>query len=103
VRTLTNADNGATVQIKVGDRIALALQAPTGSDPWDVAPTDAHILMSVPNPAAAAARGVTLRAFLAAGPGQATIMATDRVHCDATQGACAGSVQDFRVTVVVTP
>jgi hypothetical protein len=103
VRTITNADNGATVQIKVGDRIALVLQASTGFDPWDVAPTDAHILMSVPNPAAAAARGVTLRAYLAAGPGQATIMATDRIHCDTTQGACAGAIQDFHVTVVITP
>ena len=102
-RTITNADNGMTVQIKVGDRIALVLQAPTGFDPWDVAPPDPHILMPVPNPAAAAARGVTLRAFLAAGPGQTTIMATDRVHCDTTQGACAGAIQGFRVTVVVTP
>lgn len=102
-RTITNADNGATVQIKVGDRIALALQAPTGFDPWDVAPPDAHVLMPVPNPAAAAARGVTLRAFLAAGPGQTTIMAMDRIHCDTTQGACAGAIQDFHVTVVVTP
>lgn len=102
-RTITNADNGATVQIKVGDRIALALQAPTGFDPWDVAPPDAHILMSVPNPAAAAARGVTLRAFLAVGPGQTTIMATDRIACDTTQGACGGAIQGLRVTVIVTP
>ncbi|MGI8690137.1 MAG: hypothetical protein ACR2M3_16290 [Thermomicrobiales bacterium] len=101
-RTITNADDWGTIQIKVGDRIALALQAPTGSDPWEVALPDAQILMPVPNPAAAAVQGVTLRAFLAVGPGQAAITAQDRIHCVAGQ-ACAGAIRAFRVTIIVAP
>lgn len=101
-RTITNADDGGTIQIKVGDRIALALQSPAGSDPWEVALPDAQILMPVPNPAAAVVQGVTLRAFLAVGPGQAAITAQDRIHCAAGQ-ACAGAIRAFRVTIVVAP
>ncbi|MHB8647185.1 MAG: hypothetical protein ACYDAR_15470 [Thermomicrobiales bacterium] len=101
-RTITNADNGGTVQIHVGDRISLALTAPSGSDPWQVASPDPQILKSVPHPGAAAVQGVTLQAFLAVGPGQAAIMATDRIHCTAGQ-SCAGAIQGFRVTVIVAP
>lgn len=101
-RTITNADDGGMVQIKVGDRIALALQAPVGSDPWEVALPDAQVLMPVPNPAAAAVQGVTLRAFRAVGPGQVAITAQDRLHCVAGQ-ACAGAIRAFRVTIVVAP
>jgi len=102
VRTITNADDGGTIQITVGDRIALALKAPTGSDPWEVALPDAQILMPVPNPAAAVVRGVTLRAFLAVGPGQAAIMAQVHIHCVSGQ-PCAGAIRAFRMTIVVVP
>src|SRR5579859_3767872 len=34
--TLTNADDGKTVQVKVGDMIHLALQAPEGYKNWEV-------------------------------------------------------------------
>ncbi|MCA1667265.1 MAG: hypothetical protein LC793_07675 [Thermomicrobia bacterium] len=119
VRTITNADDGGTIRITVGDRIALALTAPTGFDPWEVALPDAQVLMPVPNPAAAAVRGVTLRAFLAVGPGQSAqgvtlraflavgpgqsaIMAQDHMHCVSGQ-PCAGAIRAFRMTIVVVP
>ncbi len=102
VRTITNADDGGTIQITVGDRIALALTASTGFDPWEVALPDAQVLMPVPNPAAAAVRGVTLRAFLAVGPGQSAIMAQDHIHCVSVQ-PCAGAIRAFRMTIVVVP
>jgi hypothetical protein len=97
--TITNADNGATVQVAVGDDVSLALRVPPGADPWQVQQPDPQVLAPIPNPAAAAV-GVTLRAFRAASPGQATIAAESRPHCDAG-GACPGAIQGFRVTVVV--
>jgi hypothetical protein len=96
---ITNADNGATVQVAVGDDVSLDLRVPPGADPWQVQQPDPQVLAPIPNPAAAAV-GVTLRAFRAASPGQATIAAESRPHCDAG-GACPGAIQGFRVTVVV--
>ncbi len=98
-RTLTDADNGATIPVAVGDQIALTLQVPPGSDPWQVEPPDTRVLVPIPNPAAAAV-GVTLRAYRAAGPGQAAISATSRPHCD-PGAACPGLIRGFRVTVIV--
>jgi hypothetical protein len=98
--TLTNADAGSTVHIQVGDTIDLALKASTGFQDWQVSGPDAAVLKPVVNPAAAAARGMTLRAFQAAGVGQADITATSRPNCVAGQ-ACPQLVQGFKVTVVV--
>jgi hypothetical protein len=98
-RAITNADNGATMQVAVGDNVSLALRVPPGADPWQVQQPDPQILAPIPNPAAAAV-GVTLRAYRAVSPGQATIAAESRPHCDAG-GACPGAIQGFRVTVVV--
>jgi hypothetical protein len=98
-RTVTAADNGATVQIAVGDEIALALNVPSGSDPWQVHPPDSQILAPLPQPGTPTP-GVTVQAYRAVGPGQATITAESRPHCDAG-GACPGVIQGFRVTIVV--
>lgn len=100
VRTITNADDGGTVMVQAGDRFALALQAPAGFDNWEVQPVDPAILVPVPNPAAAAIRGATLRAYRAVAPGEATITAEARPHCDAGQ-VCLLVVRAFHVTVMV--
>jgi len=97
---LTNADAGKTVNFKVGDTIDLALRAANGFDNWQVAMPDAAILMPTVNPAAAAVRGATLRAFQAVGVGTAAITATSKPTCPAGQ-ACPQLVQAFKVTVVV--
>ncbi len=98
-RTITEADNGATVQVAVGEEVALALRVPPGSDPWQVEPPDPRVLTPIPNPATAAV-GVTLRAYRATGRGQAAISATSRPHCD-PGAACPGLIRGFRVTVTV--
>ena len=98
--TLTNADAGKTVTFKVGDTIDLALKAANGFDNWEVATPDAAILRPTVNPAAAAVRGATLRAFQAVGVGTTAITATSKPTCLAGQ-ACPQLVQAFKVTVVV--
>lgn len=98
--TLTNADTGKTVQIRVGQTIDLSLRAASGFQNWVVAPPNAAVLMPAADPAAAAVRGVTLRAFLAAAAGQTAITATSKPTCTSGQ-ACPQLVQGFNVTVVV--
>lgn len=99
--TLTNADTGKTVQIRVGQTIDLSLRAASGFQNWVVAPPNAAVLMPAADPAAAAVRGVTLRAFLAAAAGQTAITATSKPTCTSGQ-ACPQLVQGFNVTVVVS-
>ena len=98
--TLTNADNGSTVHYKVGDTIDVALNAASGFQNWQVAPPDPAILRPTINPAAAAVRGATLRAFQAVGAGTTSITASSEPTCSAGQ-ACPQLVQGYRVTVVI--
>jgi hypothetical protein len=98
--TITNADDGKTFQVRVGQVVDVALKAEAGMDNWQVANPAASILAPTVNPAAAAAQGVTLRAFKAVGAGTATIEATDRPTCGPGQ-ACPHFVRAFRATVVV--
>lgn len=98
--TLTNADAGSTVHFQVGDTIDLALHAASGFQNWEVALPDPAVLKPTVNPAAAAVRGATVRAFQAVGAGQTAIMATSRPICAAGQ-ACPQIVQAFKVTVIV--
>ena len=98
--TITNADDGKSFQVRVGQVVDVALTADSGMDNWQVANPTATILAPTVNPAAAAVRGVTLRAFKAVGAGTATIEATDRPSCGPGQ-ACPHFVRAFKATVVV--
>lgn len=98
--TLTNADAGSTYHLQLGETIDLALRAGTGFQNWEVSAPDATVLKATVDPAAAAARGMTLRAFQAVGAGQTDIAATSKPSCVAGQ-ACPQLIQGFRVTVVV--
>jgi hypothetical protein len=98
--TLTNADAGSTVHFKVGDTIDIALKAASGFQNWQVATPDPAMLRPTVNPAAAAVRGATLRAFQAVGAGTTEIMATSLPICAAGQ-ACPQIVQGYKVTVVL--
>ncbi len=100
-RTITEADNGKTLQVAVGAVVMLALRAPTGSDPWQVRPPDPQILMPITPPGMTAIPGMTAQAYRAAGAGQTAITAESHPHCDPGK-ACAQVIQGFRVTVVVT-
>lgn len=98
--TVTNADAGKTFQIQVGDVIDVDLQARSGFENWQIAPPNSAILTPTVNPAAAAVRGATLRAFRAVGAGQTDITATDLPICAAGQ-ACPQVVQGFKATIIV--
>ena len=98
---LTQADDGKTIQTRVGQTIYLALTAPQGFANWDVAPPDGAVLVGVPNPAAAAVRNATLRAFRAAAAGHADITATSKPDCQPGQ-VCAQVIRLYRVTVTVS-
>ncbi|HVA25555.1 MAG TPA: hypothetical protein VMW62_14315 [Chloroflexota bacterium] len=98
--TITNAGEGKSVQVHVGQVVDLALKADDTMEPWQVTNPDAAILAPSVNPAAAAAKGMTLRAFKAVGAGTATISATDRPVCNPGQ-ACSHLIRAFTATVVV--
>lgn len=102
MHTITEADNGMTVQMAVGAVAMLALRAPLGSDPWQVHTPDPQILMPVAPPGMTAVPGTTIQTYRAVGAGQTAITAESRPHCDPGK-ACAQVIQGFHVTVVVTP
>jgi hypothetical protein len=68
---------------------------------WAVQPpADASVLIAIPNPAAAAAQGVTLASFRAAGTGTTNLTATDRPACAPGQ-ACPQFIRAWRATITV--
>ena len=99
--TVTNTDDGKTVQLRVGQMLDVALKADRGMANWQVQDPDPAILTPVVNPEAAAAQGTTLRAFKAVGAGTATLSATDRVACNPGQ-ACSQAIRAFRATIIVS-
>lgn len=99
--TITTADQGKSFNVKAGAVIDLDLKADSGMQPWQVQNPDPAILQAIPNPAAAAAQGVTLRSFKAAGAGTATIMATERPQCSPGQ-ACPQFIRAWKVTISVS-
>jgi hypothetical protein len=98
--TITNADDGTTVHVKVNQVLDVALKADSGMQNWNVQEPDASILAPTVNPVAAAAQGVTLRAFKAVAAGATTLMATDRPACNPGQ-FCPQFIRAFRVMVTV--
>lgn len=98
---LTQADDGKTVRARVGQTISLSLMAPQGFTSWAVAPPDGKVLVGIPNPAATAVGGATLRAFRVATAGQTEITATSKPDCQPGQ-ACAQVIRLYRVTVTVS-
>jgi len=93
----TEADNGLRVNLRISQRLALALHAPSGYSLWQVALPDGRVLQEVVNPAALAALGVTLKAFVAVAVGETTIAAI--TVCDAP--GCSDPPQSFALTVAV--
>jgi hypothetical protein len=92
--TVTNADLGKTLQVKVGATVVVALAAAPGMQPWVIQPPNSAVL------ATAAPVGGS-PAYRAARAGTAEIRATDRPVCNPGQ-ACAQLVQAFKATVIVS-
>jgi hypothetical protein len=100
---VTVTDTTRAASMRVDQKLEVVLHAGTGENNWtQPKSSDESILTPIVNPAATAARGVTLAAFQAKAPGQANITAYGSPICPSGQ-ACPMYVMLFSVQVTVTP
>jgi hypothetical protein len=99
--TLTTADNGATVLLHVGQRVAVALAA-EGLFSWHVPTSAGAAVMRVDAGGGYPGQQPAQAAFLAVRSGRATLTAIDDTGCLHTQPACEPPQQEWRVTIIVT-
>lgn len=98
---VTVTESTRTATMRVGQRLEVVLHARPGMTAWSgVRSTDESVLASIVNPAATAARGVTLAAFRATAPGQAQIEATSGPDCSPGQ-ACPAYLMVLTIDVIV--
>jgi hypothetical protein len=98
--TVTETTKAAS--IRVGQKLEVVLHAGNGMTSWtQPKSSDESILAPIVNPAATAVRGVTLAAFEAKAPGQATITSYASPVCPSGQ-ACPMYVMVLSVKVTVT-
>jgi hypothetical protein len=96
---LTEKDHAAT--LRVGEKLEVALRAASGMTSWSRPRSgDESVLAPTVDPAATAARGVTLAAFVARAPGQATLTAAAGPVCSPGQ-ACPMYVMEYTATITV--
>jgi hypothetical protein len=93
--TLTQADNGRTVTLAVGQRLTLALSGAGGLS-WDAQVDDPAVLAREVVPLPSDVQGI----FVAAAPGTTTLRAVGTPTCP-TGAACPQLAAVFGVTVVV--
>lgn len=97
---VSEKDKAATLH--VGQKLEVVLHASTGMANWtQPKSSDTSILAPVVNPAATAARGVTLAAFQAMAPGQVDITSNASPVC-APGMACPMYVAVYSVKVTIT-
>jgi hypothetical protein len=97
---LTQQDHSATLQ--VGQKLEVVLGTPAGGVTWShPRSSDQAVLAPTVDPAATAVRGVTLAAFIARSPGQATLTANGSPQCSPGQ-ACPMYAVLFSAVVTVT-
>jgi hypothetical protein len=98
---VTVTENTHAVTIRVGQTLAVVLHARPGMASWSaVRSSDESVLAPIVNPAASAARGVTLAAFKAIAPGTARIDATAAPDCSPGQ-ACPAYLMLLTIEVTV--
>jgi phage tail protein X len=98
---VTEQDRVATIH--VGQKLEVVLHANSGMANWtQPKSSDQSILVPIVNPAATAARGVTLAAYQAMASGEADITSYASPLCSPGQ-ACPMYVAVFSVRVTVTP
>jgi hypothetical protein len=99
---VTATESTRSVTLRVGQTLAVVLHARPGMTNWNgVRSSDQSVLAPIVNPAASAARGVTLSAFKALAPG--------KVHIDASAGplcspdeACPAYLMVLTIDVTVS-
>jgi len=98
--TATEADHSITM--RTGQTLEVVLHAPSGVNSWThPASNDTSKLVPIVDPAAAAARGVTLAAFRATRPGVVQVTATASPIC--TPGmACPMYIALYSLEVTIT-
>jgi len=97
------SEKDKAVALRVGQKLEVVLHAYTGMANWTPPKSsDTSILAPVANPAATAARGVTLAAFQAMAPGQAEITANASPVCPSGQ-ACPMYLAVYSVKATITP
>jgi hypothetical protein len=100
---LAISEKDKSAAMKVGQKLEVVLHAPTGMAAWtQPKSSNEAILVPIVNPAATAARGVTLAAFKALAPGEVQITSNDSPNCSPGQ-ACPQFIAVYSVTVTVTP
>ena len=94
-------EKSTTATLKVGQKLEVVLHARLGMAPWSgVRSSDTSVLAPMVNPAATAARGITLAAFQALAPGEAQITATAGADCSPGK-ACPMYAMLWRIDVTV--
>lgn len=97
---MTEADHAVTLH--AGQRLEVALHAPNGMNNWThPQSSDVSVLAPAVDPAATAAIGVTLAAFVARAPGTAEVTATASPKCP-PNAACPMYVAFYSLKVTVT-
>ena len=98
----TVTENTRSVTLRAGQTLAVVLAAKPGLTNWiGVRSSDPSVLAPIVNPAASAARGVTLAVFKAVAPGKAQIDATAGPDCSPGQ-ACPAYLIVLRIEIDVT-
>ena len=99
---VTVTENTHAVTLRTGQTLAVVLHARAGMADWSgVRSSDQSVLVPIVNPAASAARGVTLAGFKAIGPGTARLDATAAPNCSPGV-ACPAYVMLLTIQVTVT-
>jgi phage tail protein X len=99
---VTATENTQAVALRVGQTLAVVLHARPGMANWSrVQSSDQSVLLPIVNPAASAARGVTLAAFKAIAPGKARIDAMAAPDCSPGL-ACPAYLMVLTIDVTVT-
>lgn len=99
---VTATETTKAVSMHVGQKLEVALHAATAMSNWaQPHSSDESILAPIVNPAATAARGVTLAAFQARAPGQVDVTAYSSPLCPSGQ-ACPMYVMVVSIRVTVT-
>jgi hypothetical protein len=96
------SDKDRTATLHVGQTLEVVLHAPTGMASWTPPKSsNESILVPIVNPAATAARGVTLAGFKALAPGEAEITSNSSPSCSPGQ-ACPMYIAVYSVKVTIT-
>jgi hypothetical protein len=98
---LTRTDNGATVRVRPGQRVTVALVS-EGLFSWHVPGVEGAAVTRVSSGGGYPGRQPARATFLAVQPGSAALTALDDTACLHAQPACEPAQQEWRVTVIVT-